>query len=141
MASEGGVGRRWLVLLVGWSQSMPEHLLARCHFLAREGTRTLRSIRSSAGRGNGNSPYLHPWRPSRLTTAGPPSRNHIAQDPADAEFLGKPEPVYECLVLGYVVGGGEVDLQCVLELVAFGGGEGEPAPRPVRILEPSKCIR
>ena len=44
----------------------------------------------------------------------------IAQDPADAEFLGQPEPVYECLILGHIVGGGEMDLQCVSEFVAFG---------------------
>ena len=34
----------------------------------------------------------------------------ITQDPANAEFFGKPEPVDERLVLGHVVGGGEVDL-------------------------------
>ena len=43
----------------------------------------------------------------------------IAQDQADAEFFGKPEPVNELLVLGDVVGGGKMDLQCVFELVAF----------------------
>ena len=47
----------------------------------------------------------------------------IAEDPANAEFFGKPEPVNERLVLGDVVGGGEVDLQCVFELVAFRGSE------------------
>ena len=47
----------------------------------------------------------------------------ITQDPANAEFFGKPEPVYERLVLGHVVGGGKVNLQRVSELVAFGRGE------------------
>ena len=50
-------------------------------------------------------------------------RISIAQDPANAEFLGKPEPVYECLIFSYVVGGGKVDLQHISELVAFGRGE------------------
>ena len=56
-------------------------------------------------------------------------------------FFGKPEPVYERLVLGHVVGGGEVDLLCIFELVAFGRGEDDTGSKPVRILEPSKCIR
>ena len=34
----------------------------------------------------------------------------IAQDPANAKFFGKPEPVNERLVLGDVVGGGKMDL-------------------------------
>ena len=33
----------------------------------------------------------------------------IAQDPADAEFFGKPEPVNERLVFGNVVGGGGLE--------------------------------
>ena len=62
-------------------------------------------------------------------------------DLADAEFFGQPEPMYERLILGHIVGGGEVDLQHVLQLVAFGRGEDVASPKPVRILEPSKCIR
>ena len=38
----------------------------------------------------------------------------------NAEFLGKPEPVYECFVFSYVVGGGKMDLQHISELVSFG---------------------
>ena len=34
----------------------------------------------------------------------------VSQNPANAEFFGKPEPVDERLILGHVVGGGEVDL-------------------------------
>ena len=44
----------------------------------------------------------------------------VAHDPADAEFFGQPEPVYERLILGHVVGGGKVNLQRASELVAFG---------------------
>ena len=47
----------------------------------------------------------------------------IAQDPANAEFLGKTESMYECLILCYIVGGGKMDLQHIFELVAFGRGE------------------
>ena len=46
----------------------------------------------------------------------------IAQDTLDAEFLGKSDAVHKGFILGDVVGGGEVDLQCVLEPVALGGG-------------------
>ena len=65
----------------------------------------------------------------------------IAQDQANAEFIGKTEPVNERLVFGDVVRGGEMDLQCILELVAFREVRTTPAPKPVRILDPSKCIR
>ena len=36
---------------------------------------------------------------------------------------GNPEPVNERLVFSDVVGGGEMDLQRISELVAFGGSE------------------
>ena len=48
---------------------------------------------------------------------------HFAASNNIAEFLGKPEPVNECLVFSDVVGGGKMDLQHISELVAFGRGE------------------
>ena len=65
----------------------------------------------------------------------------ITQDPANAEFFGKPESWYERLVLSHVVGGGNMDLQHILSLSPLGEVRMTPAPKPVRILEPSKCIR
>ena len=42
-----------------------------------------------------------------------------AYEPPDANLLGKPEAVSQCFVLGDVVGGGEMDLESILELVSF----------------------
>ena len=39
----------------------------------------------------------------------------------DAEFLGEPEAVHKGFVFGDVVGGGEVDLECVAETVTLRG--------------------
>ena len=61
-----------------------------------------------------------------------------AQDPVDTDLLGQPEPVRQCLVFGYVVGGLEVDLQRVLQPVSLGRGEhdaGSQAPEYLRPIE------
>lgn len=105
-----------LVWLAGWSQcgrGRPPHC---CQLVVREGTRTHESARSS-----GHIGVLGVLVARRLL-------DHqvgvgVVENAADADFFGQSEPKDECLVLGYIIGGGEVDLQRVLQLVAFGRGE------------------
>ena len=43
----------------------------------------------------------------------------IAQDAPDVEFLGEPDAVYKGFVFGDMVGGDEVDLECIAESVTL----------------------
>ena len=82
--------------------------------------------------------------PYEVVVPGSPRRRHenslseldVDDLLLDAELLGDSHAVEQSLVLCAVVGGGEVDLQHVQELVAFGRGHDNPCPSALVVLGP-----
>src|SRR3954468_1619041 len=69
--------------------------------------------------------------------AGHDVRVPEASESADGHLLGRPHPMEECFVLGHIVGARlEVDLQRVLELVAFWRCEDDASTRTLMALGP-----
>ena len=65
----------------------------------------------------------------------------ITKDLANAEFFGKPEPVMSASYSATLLEAAKWICSTYLSLSPLGEVRTMPAPKPVRILEPSKSIR